>query len=110
MRKSKFSETQIVATLKDGGSGVPVADLVYRSSVQQVVGRLSHVAAHSTNRDSDDGRVAGFTRSASRRNSCISWLMPVPMSAGPGSGTDSFSCTRSNKLVTRNRCCAVRSS
>ena len=27
MRKSKFSETQIVAMLKDAGSGVPVADV-----------------------------------------------------------------------------------
>jgi putative transposase len=28
MRKSKFSETQIVAILKDAESGVPVADLL----------------------------------------------------------------------------------
>ena len=27
MRKSKFSETQIVAILKDAESGIPVADL-----------------------------------------------------------------------------------
>jgi hypothetical protein len=42
--------------LKDAESGVPVAELVHRSSVQQVVGQLWHFAAHSTSRDSDDGR------------------------------------------------------
>ena len=33
MRKSKFSETQIVAMLKDAGSGVPVADLLRKHGV-----------------------------------------------------------------------------
>ena len=33
MRKSKFSETQIVAMLKDAESGVPVADLLRKHGV-----------------------------------------------------------------------------
>ena len=33
MRKSKFSETQIVAMLKDAESGVPVADLTRKHGV-----------------------------------------------------------------------------
>ena len=35
MRKSKFSETQIVAILKDAESGVPVADLVRKHGVSK---------------------------------------------------------------------------
>lgn len=33
MRKSKFTETQIVAMLKDAESGVPVADLLRKHRV-----------------------------------------------------------------------------
>ena len=35
MRKSKFSETQIVAILRDAESGVPVADLVRKHGVSK---------------------------------------------------------------------------
>jgi len=35
MRKSKFSETQIVAILKDAESGVPIADLARKHGVSQ---------------------------------------------------------------------------
>ena len=35
MRKSKFSETQIVAILKDAESGVPVADLLRKHGVSK---------------------------------------------------------------------------
>jgi len=35
MRKSKFSETQIVALLKDAESGVPVADLLRKHGVSK---------------------------------------------------------------------------
>lgn len=35
MRKSKFSETQIVAMLKDAESGVPVADLLRKHGVSK---------------------------------------------------------------------------
>jgi putative transposase len=35
MRKSKFSETQIVEMLKDAESGVPVADLLRKHSVSK---------------------------------------------------------------------------
>ncbi len=35
MRKSKFSETQIVAMLKDAESGVPVADLLRKHAVSK---------------------------------------------------------------------------
>jgi putative transposase len=35
MRKSKFSETQIVAILKDAESGVPVADLLRTHGVSK---------------------------------------------------------------------------
>ena len=35
MRKSKFSETQIVAMLKDPESGVPVADLLRKHGVSK---------------------------------------------------------------------------
>ena len=35
MRKSKFSETRIVATLKDAESGVPVADLLRKHGVSK---------------------------------------------------------------------------
>ena len=35
MRKSKFSETQIVAMLKDAESGVPVADLTREHGVSK---------------------------------------------------------------------------
>ena len=35
MRKSKFSETQIVGILKDAESGVPVADLTAEARRQQ---------------------------------------------------------------------------
>jgi putative transposase len=35
MRKSKFSETQIVAMLKDAESGVPVSDLLRRHGVSR---------------------------------------------------------------------------
>jgi putative transposase len=35
MRKSKFSETQIVAILKDAESGVPVADLIRKHGVSK---------------------------------------------------------------------------
>ena len=35
MRKSKFSETQIVAMLKDAESGVPVADLLRKHGISQ---------------------------------------------------------------------------
>jgi putative transposase len=35
MRKSKFSETQIVAILKDAESGVPVADLLRKHRVSK---------------------------------------------------------------------------
>jgi putative transposase len=35
MRKSKFSETQIVAMLKDAESGVPVADLTRKHGVSK---------------------------------------------------------------------------
>lgn len=36
MRNSKFSETQIVAMLKDAESGVPVADLLRKHGVSKV--------------------------------------------------------------------------
>jgi putative transposase len=35
MRKSKFSETQIVGILKDAESGVPVADLLRKYGVSK---------------------------------------------------------------------------
>ena len=35
MRKSKFSETQIVGSLKDAESGVPVADLLRKHGVSK---------------------------------------------------------------------------
>jgi putative transposase len=35
MRKSKFSETQIVAILRDAESGVPVADLLRKHGVSK---------------------------------------------------------------------------
>jgi putative transposase len=35
MRKSKFSETQIVGIMKDAESGVPVADLVRKHGVSR---------------------------------------------------------------------------
>lgn len=35
MRKSKFSETQIVSILKDAESGVPVADLLRKHGVSK---------------------------------------------------------------------------
>ena len=35
MRRSKFSETQIVAILKDAESGVPVADLLRKHGVSK---------------------------------------------------------------------------
>ena len=35
MRKSKFSETQIVAMLRDAESGVPVADLLRKHGVSK---------------------------------------------------------------------------
>ena len=35
MRKSKFSETQIVAILKDAESGVPVSDLLRKQGVSK---------------------------------------------------------------------------
>ena len=35
MRKSKFSETQIVAMLKDAESGVPVADLLRKHGISK---------------------------------------------------------------------------
>src|SRR5512143_4290827 len=35
MRKSKFSETQIVALLKDAESGIPVADLLRKYGVSK---------------------------------------------------------------------------
>ena len=35
MRKSKFSETQIVGILKDGESGVPVPDLLRKYGVSK---------------------------------------------------------------------------
>ena len=35
MRKSKFSETQIVAMLKEAESGVPVADLLRKHGVSK---------------------------------------------------------------------------
>ena len=35
MRKSKFTETQIVAILKDAESGVPVADLLRKHGVSK---------------------------------------------------------------------------
>jgi putative transposase len=35
MRKSKFSESQIVAILKDAESGVPVADLLRKHGVSK---------------------------------------------------------------------------
>ena len=35
MRKSKFSETQIVVILKDAESGVPVADLLRKHGVSK---------------------------------------------------------------------------
>ena len=35
MRKSKFSETQIVGILKDAESGVPVADLLHKHGVSK---------------------------------------------------------------------------
>lgn len=35
MRKSKFSETQIVAMLKDAESGVPVSDLLRKHGVSK---------------------------------------------------------------------------
>ena len=35
MRKSKFSETQIVGMLKDAESGVPVADLLRKHGVSK---------------------------------------------------------------------------
>ena len=35
MRKSKFSETQIVTMLKDAESGVPVADLLRKHGVNK---------------------------------------------------------------------------
>lgn len=35
MRKSKFSETQIVGILKDAESGVPVADLLRKHGVSK---------------------------------------------------------------------------
>ena len=35
MRKSKFSETQIVAMLKDAESGVPVGDLLRKHGVSK---------------------------------------------------------------------------
>jgi putative transposase len=35
MRKSKFSETQIVAMLKDAESGIPVADLLRKHGVSK---------------------------------------------------------------------------
>jgi len=35
MRKSKFSETQIVALLKDADSGVPVPDLLRKHGVSK---------------------------------------------------------------------------
>jgi putative transposase len=35
MRKSKFSDTQIVAMLKDAESGVPVADLLRKHGVSK---------------------------------------------------------------------------
>jgi len=35
MRKSKFSETQIVGILKDAESGVPVADLMRKHGVSK---------------------------------------------------------------------------
>jgi putative transposase len=35
MRKSKFSETQIVGILKDAESGIPVADLLRKDGVSK---------------------------------------------------------------------------
>ena len=35
MRKSKFSESQIVGILKDAESGVPVADLIHKDGVSK---------------------------------------------------------------------------
>jgi hypothetical protein len=37
MRKAKFSETQIVAILKDAESGVPAADLLRKHGVSRAV-------------------------------------------------------------------------
>ena len=45
MRKSKFSETQIVAILKDAESGVAVADLLRKHGVRR---RRSSNGAAST--------------------------------------------------------------
>jgi hypothetical protein len=36
MRKSKFSETQVVGVLKDAENGVPVADLLRKHGVSKV--------------------------------------------------------------------------
>ena len=39
MRKSKFSETQIVEILKDAESGIPVADLLRKHGITAMLER-----------------------------------------------------------------------
>jgi putative transposase len=35
MKKSKFSESQIVAILKEGGAGIPVAQILHKHGISQ---------------------------------------------------------------------------
>jgi hypothetical protein len=43
MRKSKFSESQVVGILKEADAGVPVADLLRRHGVSQALGDFLQV-------------------------------------------------------------------
>jgi putative transposase len=59
MRKSKFSETPIVAMLKEAESGVPVADLTQKTGVSKATffkwrpGQLCRVGGRTRRRDQE---------------------------------------------------------
>ena len=85
MRKSRFSETQIVGILRDAESGVPVPDLLRTHGVSK---------AHSSS-----GGASTGARRCRMCDNCGSSRLNTPSSSGCTTRPSRMSCTENCRAV-----------